>query len=147
MFATIAMGTTWALVNYAMDKYNTEMVRPVNTEKEQSLTQDFWKATLAVASAATVTGNPSFTLPVAFGVGSVYLYYRYMNATGSSMQLVLKGQEERLRVNSNPMNYKPIDSLFKLNENRINYTFFYEDRMDKPPRRAEGYTDVEYVEE
>lgn len=139
------VGTTWAGVEYAMDHYNKNYVRPINAEKEESLTQKFWKATLAGTSTAVVTGKPAIALQIGVASGIIYYYYSWMSKRGGVLERLRAKQQEKLNSTTNPQLYKPLDRAYIVNDNRVVYNFFYEERADRAPRKP--LSKVEYVEE
>lgn len=139
------IGTAWATSDYAFSRYNRTSVKPFGVEKDQSLTQQFWKATLAGASSGIITGSPALTVQAGVGAGVIYLYYAYMNQKGGWLSRQKKMRDERVAVASDPLKYKPIDANYKMQENRVQYGFYFEDRTDKPSRGT--CSNIEYVEE
>lgn len=150
MLVTALIGSTWSLINYAMDRYNREQVRPINTNKDQSLTQEFWKATLATSSATLALGaSSSFSasrmVPISVSAGLIYMYYCYMNRSGSTMDAVRRSQLEKMDIARDPLKYKALDRAAALiNPKRFQYAYFYEERVDGSEPKG---PQVEYVEE
>lgn len=141
---TLAIGTTWATLDYIMGYYNKEKVRPIGTEKELTLLQSVAKATLAGASTAIVAGSIPFGLKMGASLGAIYWYHSYLNERGSGWNSILRRAEEKGGAGMTSRLYKPLED-YHFDENRQIYGFFYEDRKPRPPRRP--LSKVDYVEE
>jgi hypothetical protein len=141
---TLTIGTTWATLDYLMHYYNKEYVRPIGTEKELTLLQGVAKATLAGASSIAVAGSIPIGMKIGASFGAIYWFHNYLNEKGVGWSNVLRQAEEKGGAGMASHLYKPIDD-YHFDENRQIYTFLYEDRKPRPPRKP--LSKVDYVEE
>jgi hypothetical protein len=122
-------------------------VRPHGVEKEQSLTQKFWKATAAGSTAGLMMGSPQVAFSGGLFIGAVYYYYQYFERKNSPKLQLDARNVDILNQITNPQAYKPFVSNVPLDENKIIFNFYYEERLKKSSKRKTGVSNVVYEEE